>query len=163
VQTAVARRELGALWEMGTMCAVPEGVRWVSFGSELGFVVGVLADFKVEGLRDFIRIVWVEKGRETEGKGKWMERVLLVVYWRRIVGLHCAESIWDGIPSHEGVVGVLRGRDWDWFEGFAFPVGLLVFEMGSEGRLQQREPKNTNHLISSMQSQMEYVEQQKRI
>lgn len=32
VQTAVARRVVGVLCEMGTMCAVPEGVRCVSFG-----------------------------------------------------------------------------------------------------------------------------------
>lgn len=93
VQTAVARRELGALWAMGTMCAVPEGVRWVNFGSGLGFMAGMLVGSEAGVVRDFIRIVWVEKGRETAGRGEWEERVLLVVYWPRIVGSHCAESI----------------------------------------------------------------------
>ena len=32
VQTAVARRVVGDLWEMATMCAEPEGVRCVSLG-----------------------------------------------------------------------------------------------------------------------------------
>lgn len=31
-QTAVARRVVGDLWEMPTMCAEPEGVRCVSLG-----------------------------------------------------------------------------------------------------------------------------------
>jgi hypothetical protein len=32
VQCAVARRDVGALWEMDTMCALPVGVRWVRRG-----------------------------------------------------------------------------------------------------------------------------------
>ena len=32
VQTAVARRVVGDLWDMATMCAVPDGVRCVSLG-----------------------------------------------------------------------------------------------------------------------------------
>lgn len=66
MHTAVARRELGILWEMSTMCALPEGVRWVSLGSGLWAVVGVLSGSQEE---DFICFVWVEKARETEDRG----------------------------------------------------------------------------------------------
>lgn len=40
LHTAVAVREVVGLEEMGTMCAVPVGVRWVSFG-EAGAMGGV--------------------------------------------------------------------------------------------------------------------------
>jgi len=39
VQTAVARRVVGTLREMGTMCAVPWGVVWVNVGGEEGLVL----------------------------------------------------------------------------------------------------------------------------
>lgn len=39
LHVAVARRVVGDLWEMGTMCAEPEGVRCVRFGVRIEVVV----------------------------------------------------------------------------------------------------------------------------
>lgn len=39
LHVAVARRAVGDLWEMGTMCAEPEGVRCVRFGVGMKVVV----------------------------------------------------------------------------------------------------------------------------
>lgn len=53
VQTAVARREVGDLWEMDTIWAVPVGVRWVSLGS-----LGLGEDGGVD-LEEYARVeVW---------------------------------------------------------------------------------------------------------
>lgn len=53
VQTAVARRVVGALWEMETICAVPEGVRCVSFGG-LGGSDGVDVEDLLGGKEEWV-------------------------------------------------------------------------------------------------------------
>jgi hypothetical protein len=59
VQTAMAVREVMGLEEMGTMCAEPVGVRWVSFGSGIG------SEVMAEGALEEVEEV-EEKRREVE-------------------------------------------------------------------------------------------------